>query len=350
MINLDHNATTPLLPEVLQAMLPFLQNAGNPASAHAHGRAAAMAVDRARQAVADLAGWPRDGVVFCSGATEANGLALGGARWAVNAVEHPSVLAWGAETLPVDASGQIRLDVLEQYLAKTLDIVGISVQYANNETGVIQPFREAARLAKSRGLLVHVDAAQAPGRAPLTELGDVDFISLSAHKMGGPQGVGALLVRPGLPPRPALRGGPQERGWRAGTHNVAGIVGFGEAARIAQHTVQRVELRDLLESTAVSLGGRVAGAHAVRLWNTLSVGFTAIDASDLVVALDLEGVCASAGSACASGSPKPSHVLRAMCFEGSAVRFSLGQNTTMAEVEAAGGSLGRVLARMRKNE
>ena len=347
MIYLDHNATTPLLGEARDAMLPWLGTCANASSAHSLGRAAAIAVDRARQQVAELVGWPRDGVVFTSGATEANALALTMGTWAASAVEHPSVLAWATRVLPVDEHGVVQLQTEPGIDETDAPIYGISIQLANNETGVLQPISEIAASAHGRGWLLHVDAAQAPGRVGLGSLALADLVSLSAHKLGGPQGVGALLVRPGNDARPILRGGPQERGWRAGTLNVAGIVGFGVAAQRACGQVAPSGLRDKLQAAAILLGGRVASGGADRLPNTLAVGFDGIDAADLVVALDLAGVCASAGSACASGSPRPSHVLRAMHFPGGAVRFSLGPATTEREVDTTILALTAALERMR---
>lgn len=340
MIYLDHNATTPLLPAAFDAMQPWLGIAANPFSAHRLGRSAAAALDRARAQVAALVGWHREGVIFTGGATEANATALHFGRWKVSAVEHPSVLAWSDHVLPVDSAGRVRLDAVGDDLDA---FTGLSVMLANNETGVVQPVAELAALARRAGVLLHVDASQAPGRLPMRI--EADLVTLSAHKFGGPQGVGALLVRPGLEIQPLLRGGPHERGRRAGTPNVAGIVGMGAAAA-ATFEAMSPGKRDRLERALVAHGGRVAGAGADRLPNTTCVAFDAVDAGDLVMALDLEGVAVSVGSACASGSPEPSHVLKAMGFRGNAVRFSLGANTTDAEVDAAADAVGRILARM----
>ncbi|MDP2306981.1 MAG: cysteine desulfurase family protein [Pseudomonadota bacterium] len=342
MIYLDHNATSPLRPIALEAMVPWLGAPANPFSQHALGRAAAAAIDRARAQVAALAGWLREGVYFTSGATEANTTVLSRGRWIVSAVEHPSVLVWADRLLPVDAEGRVCLEELaapgyfEGYS-------GLSVMLANNETGVLSPIAELATLARRAGVLLHVDASQAPGRVPMRI--DADFVTLSAHKFGGPQGVGALLARPGISPEPLLRGGPQERGVRAGTHNVAGVVGMGAAAA-ATFAAMSPARRDRLERSLVAFGGRVAGAGADRLPNTSCVAFDGVEAADLVMALDLEGIAVSAGSACASGSPEPSHVLRAMGFAGSAVRFSLDADTTDGDVDAAAVAVARVLARM----
>lgn len=331
MIYLDHNATSPMTPAVRAAMEPWFGVPANPMAMHRFGREAQRAVDVARGRVAARAGVRREQVFFTSGATEANTTVLSRGRWAVSAVEHPSVRVWGAVELPVDENGLVRLVDVD-------GVDGVSVQLANNETGVVQPIAEVVRWAHARGLLVHVDAAQGPGRIPLEC--DADFVTLSAHKAGGPAGVGALVARRSF--TPLLRGGPQERTLRAGTHNVAGIVGFGQAMADAEPIAPR--LRDRLEA---ALGGRVAGAGAPRLPQTTCVAFEGVDAQDLVIALDLEGVAASVGSACASGSPEPSHVLRAMGFAGSATRFSLGPATSEGDVDRAGVIVQACLARLR---
>lgn len=322
-------------------MLPWLGRPGNPSSLHWFGREAALAVDVARAQVAAACRWHRDGVVFTSGATEGNATVLTTGRWLVSAVEHPSVRAFAAATLPVDSAGRVLLP------DDAGGCDGVSVMFANNETGVIQPIAEVIAWARQRGLRVHIDAAQALGRVDFPKI-DADFITVSAHKHGGPQGVGAVLVRRGLRLVPLLRGGPQERGQRAGTHHVAGIVGAGAAAEAARPMAPT--LRDRLEAGLVALGGRVAGAGAERLPNTCCVGFDGLDAADLAMALDLEGVAVSAGAACASGSSERSPVLIAMGFEGTALRFSLGHATTAAEVDTALGHVSAVLARVRGGE
>ncbi len=329
MIYLDHNATSPLCAEARAAMEPWWGRPANPMSPHALGREAAMAVDRAREVVARATGWHRDGVVFTSGATEGNNAVLGQGRWAASAVEHPSVLSRAARLIPVDRDGMVRVPELDAMV----EVDGISVQLANNETGVVQDLAPLVARARDRGLLVHVDAAQGPGRIPLDGCRDADFVTLSSHKCGGPQGVGAVLVRRGLKLPALLRGGPQERGQRAGTHNVAGIVGFAAAMdRPLGHTAV---LRDRLEAALPALGGRVIGAAAPRLPNTACVVFDGLDAVDLVIALDLAGVAVSAGAACASGSAGRSHVLGAMGEVGSGVRFSISRDTSVEEIDAA---------------
>lgn len=343
MIYLDWNATTPGRPEAVEAAIPWLAAPANPGSAHRYGREAARAVDEARGSVAAMAGWHREGVFFTSGATEANATLLSRGRWVCSAVEHPSVLAWCGLTLPVDEEGVVRVSP-----ADLAGHDGVSVMLANNETGVVQPIAEVAAAARAAGVKLHVDASQAPGKIVLDALAHADFVTLAAHKLGGPRGVGALLVRKGLSFEPLLRGGGQERGRRAGTTNVAGVVGFGVAAQWAAGAApMSPALRDALEAGLVALGARVAGAGAPRLPNTSMVAFDGVDANDLVVALDLAGFAISAGSACASGSPEPSHVLRAMGWAASGVRFSLGWATTRAEVDAVLAALPAILARLR---
>lgn len=318
----DHNATAPLHPDAREAMIAAL-SAANPFSPHAAGRAAAMIVDRARSDVAALVGCDPRAVVFTSGATEANAWALGHRSVPVltSATEHPSVLAWSTETIPVDANGVVDLGWLSARLARGWPSGGVvSVMAANNETGVLQPIAAIAGLVRAAGGVFHCDATQLPGRLPVTL--DADLITLSAHKFGGPKGVGALIVKTAV--EPLLRGGPQERGLRAGTHNVAAIAGMGAAARACG--VMDPQRRDQLAALCGSLGGMVLGGGAQRLPNTLSVLFST--PGDLIVmALDLEGVCASTGSACSSGSAQPSHVVEAMGMSGTPVRLSFGPQT-----------------------
>ncbi len=331
MIYLDHNATAPLRPEARAAMEPWLGRPANPMSAHALGREAAMAIDRARSQVAAATGFPRDSVIFTSGATESNTTVLGRGRWAVSATEHPSVLVHAALILPVDSDGHVILGELD-------GIDGISVQAANNETGVIQDLPAVAAYARSRGILLHVDAAQAPGRIALEHLHLADFVTLSAHKIGGPQGVGALLSR--APVAPLFKGGGQERGQRAGTHNVAGIVGLGAA--ISEVSPMSPGLRDRLDAGLAALGGRVVGRD--RLPNTSCVLFEGWEAADLVIALDLRGICASAGAACASGAERKSPVLAAMGIRGTGLRLSLGPGTTAGEIDTVLAALREIVA------
>lgn len=342
MIYLDYNATAPLLPVALAAMQPWFGVPANPSAAHSAGQAAAMAVDHARARVAALVGWPRDRVIFTSSATESNATVLSRGRWAASAVDHPSVQRWAVEVLPVDGEGVVRVEAIDTLS----DVVGVSVMLANNETGVVQPIAEVIRRARARGLKVHVDAAQAPGRIPLDELRGADFVTLASHKLGGPQGVGALCLPSGVLPAPLLRGASQERGWRAGTHNVAGIVGFGAAAaEVAEKPLLSAALRDRLEAGLVALGGTVASRGAPRLPQTSCVAFPEWLAPELVIALDLAGMQASAGSACASGAARPSAVLAAMGFSGSGLRFSWGVGTTEAEIDEVIRAVGELAVR-----
>jgi cysteine desulfurase len=344
---LDYNASAPVRPEVIEAIALELGRIGNPSSVHAFGRAARRALERARARVAALVGASPDAVMFTSGGTEANNQALASVQGPclVSAVEHASVLesAPGAERLPVEALGRVDLERLEQRLIATRPAL-ISVMLANNETGVVQPVAEVASLAHSHGALVHCDAVQAAGKmaVDLKALG-IDFLTLSAHKLGGPQGVGALVLRNGIEPAALLRGGGQERRWRPGTENLPGIVGFGRACELAledRDFVRRVgALRDRLETTvrAVAPGARVHGAGALRLPNTSCLGMPGVGSQTQLIALDLAGIAVSTGSACSSGKVGPSHVLAAMGVEpaeaGCAIRVSLGWASTDADVD-----------------
>ena len=343
MIYLDHNASSPLHPAARAAMLEALDLPANAHSVHAAGQRAFGLVEAARRRLAEVFGVEHDRVVYTSGATEANALALasrsracGGPGWRISAVEHPSVRAWGDDDLiPVDGRGVVNLDALGEGR-------GLAVMLANNETGVIQPVADVIAAARRAGVPVHIDATQGPGRMAMPSgLWDADTVAISAHKYGGPQGVGALIVRRGHTLAPLLRGGPQERGRRAGTLNVAGIVGMTAAASAL--VAPDASLRDALEAGVVALGARVVGSGAERLSNTSCAAFEGRDAADLVIALDLHGICVSAGAACASGSTERSVVLTAMGVAGSAVRFSLGPTTTSAEVAATLRALGAVL-------
>ena len=348
-IYLDWNATAPLRPEAADAIGTALAECGNPSSVHRWGRAARQQVERAREQVAGLIGAPPDSVVFVSGGSEANHLALVGSgreRVLVSAVEHHSVLDAipNTEQIPVDRNGVVDLGRLDEMLAADARPALVSVMFANNETGVMQPVAEAARIAHAHGALFHSDAVQAAGKVPLSihEIG-ADLMSLSAHKLGGPPGIGALVIREGIDLAPTIRGGGQERGRRAGSENLPGIAGFAAAAEAVAATgiveyegVRR--LRDELEAEvaaiapdAVAVGGRVA-----RLSNTSAIAMPGVSAETQVIALDLDGVMVSAGAACSSGKVGPSHVLAAMGappgIAGSTIRVSLGWSTTEADI------------------
>lgn len=338
-VYLDHNASAPLHPAARAAMLEVLDL---PANAHAQHRAGQRAFDHvetARRTLAEVLGVDPARIVFTSGATESNALALHtGGPWCASAVEHPSVRAWAAATLPVDAAGCVAL-------RDAPNAPAYAVMLANNETGVVQPIAEVRAWSAARGARLHVDATQALGRMALpATLFDAETVALSAHKFGGPQGVGALVVRGPKPPA-LVRGGPQERGTRAGTLNVAGIVGMAAAAAAVVDGHGRLAaLQQTLEAGIQELGGSVVGGGAVRIANTTCAQFGTRDAADLVMALDLAGVQVSAGAACASGSPERSPVLRAMGIPGSAVRFSTGACTTPEDIARALRALVDVLA------
>jgi cysteine desulfurase len=360
---LDWNATAPLRQEAAAAMGHALALTGNPSSVHAEGRAARRVIEVAREQVAALVGARPGDVIFTSGGTEANALALSPAieaaserrpreRLFVSAIEHPSVRAGGRfapeamTDIPVDRTGRVDLATLADLLASVARPL-VSIMLANNETGVIQPVAEAASIVHAAGGLLHVDAIQAAGRIPchIGALG-ADLLTLSAHKIGGPKGVGALVrAREELHfPTPLVRGGGQERGLRAGTENVAGIVGFGAAAAAAHETpgdaaAHMQALRNLLETgiCAIAPQAVILGAGAERLPNTTLFGLDGLRAETAVIAFDLEGVAVSSGAACSSGKVQPSHVLEAMgvssALTRSAVRASLGSTTTKAEIE-----------------
>jgi cysteine desulfurase len=375
-IYLDHNATTPLDPRVLEAMVPVLQEGfGNASSVHWFGQRARAAVDGARGEVAALLGAAPAEIVFTGSGTEADNLALRGAAAAsrpprtkvlYGAVEHHAVVhtarALAEEGVPVEAvrvdqDGILDLEDLHRKLDERTALV--AVMLANNETGLIQPLDEVVRLSHERGALVHCDAVQAAGKTKVDvrALG-VDLLALSAHKIYGPQGVGALYVRRGTRMKPLLRGGAQERNRRAGTENVAGIVGLGRAAALAAAEMDREgprvgALRDRLEARLLAVPGARRNGEGPRVPNTVNVSFERTEAESLLLALDLEGVAVSTGAACAAGATEPSHVLRAMGLppervQGS-VRFSLGRSTTEEDVDRAADIVAAAVARQRES-
>jgi cysteine desulfurase len=348
-IYLDYNATAPVRPAVVEAMAAALAEVGNASSIHRFGRTARAAVETAREQVARLVGARPEQVVFTGGGTEANNLALAGAgreRTIISTIEHDSVLraAPSAAMLPVRGDGMADLDGLAAILGRSDRPTLLSLMLANNETGVIQPVAAAAEIAHAAGAFVHCDAVQAIGKiaVDMSALG-VDYLSMSAHKFGGPQGVGALVLAEGAPLAAQLRGGGQERNRRAGTENVAAIVGFGVAAEAAAAELESMrrlaELRDELEHRAQTLvpAALVFGQSSPRLPTTSCLALPGVSSEVQVMALDLAGVAVSAGSACSSGKVRPSHVLQAMGVEAaqaaSAIRVSLGWRTTRDDVE-----------------
>ena len=380
-IYLDYNATAPVLAEVADAVSAALRDCpGNASSIHAFGQRAKALLDEARSSVARLIGAEPSDIVFTSGGTEADNLAVRGvaeaqregARPAIvtTAIEHEAVLneakalgrrGWPVTLLPVEPTGIVAVDAL----ASALDAAGerrpalVSVMLANNELGTLQPVREMAALARARGVLFHTDAVQAIGRigVDVGALG-VDLLSLAGHKFGAPKGVGALWVRRGLALQAQSLGGRQERGRRAGTENIPALEGLRVAAelaarQLASEPARQAALRDRLERGLLASvpGAVVNGDTAARVPNTTNISFEGVDGESLVIGLDLEGIAVSTGSACSSGTLEPSHVLRAMGLSPSraegAVRFSLGPGTTEAEIDRVLDVVPAVVARVR---
>ena len=375
-IYLDYNSTTPVDRAVLDAMLPyFADNFGNASSIHSSGQRGRSAVDAARDSVAALIGAKTAEIVFTSGGTEADNLALFGSLAASNhsgkhiittAIEHHAVLN-AAQALekqgidvtyvPVGASGIV--DPQDVRRALRPETILVSVMHANNELGTIQPIEEIGRIAAEADVYFHCDAVQSAGKMPLdvNRLG-VDLLSISAHKIYGPKGVGALYVRAGTPLEPQFHGGHHERDRRPGTENVPGIVGFGKAAelarvRLATDSARIESLRDRLEEMLLnSLASvRVNGDRSRRVPNTTNLAFTAAGGEALVIALDLQGVACATGAACSSGAVEPSHVLLAIGLSPdearSSLRFSLGRTTTAAEIDRAADIIPPAVERLR---
>jgi cysteine desulfurase len=374
---LDYAATAPVLEEALEAMLPYYRGGfGNPSSVYALGREAKKGIEEAREQVAAAVGAEPAEIIFTGGGTESDNQAIKGAAFKMrahgnhviaSAVEHHAVLhsaewlerqGFRVTFLPVDQQGLADLSALEAALSK--ETILVSVMLANNEVGVIQPVREIVRIVRERSrALVHTDAVQGLGKIPmnLEDLG-ADLASFSAHKVGGPKGVGALFVRRKTPVEPLLHGGGQERDLRSGTHNVAGIAGFGAAAQIAAKEAEQEgerlrPLRDRLESEIARRieGVKVNGAGAPRLPGTLNVCIEGVEGESLLLMLDAEGIAASSGSACTSGSMDPSHVLMAMgvppeLAHGS-LRISMGRATTEDDVDAVLKALPPIVERLR---
>jgi cysteine desulfurase len=378
-IYLDHAATTPLSAEVLEAMLPYLtDHFGNASSPHAAGRRARQGLDEAREEIALILGAKPREIVFTGGGSEADNLAIKGAAWAASAkgrhivtsgVEHKAVLhtcaimersGFGVTYLPVDRFGRVDPAAVEAAINEHTTLV--SIMYANNEVGTIQPIAEIGAICRRRGVLFHTDAIQAGGFLPLDvdNLG-VDLMSLAAHKVYGPKGVGALFVRQGTALLPQIQGGAQERQRRAGTENVAGIVGFARALALAQ---RNASVRDAENARLAGLRDRLlAGLRDIarvettghpneRLPHSASWLIDGVEGGDLVAALDLEGVEGSTGSACTSGSAEPSHVLLALGIDTDrahgALRLTAGRGTTLADVERATEVLRSSIARIRE--
>lgn len=375
-VYLDYNATTPLRPEVLSAMVEDFSLYGNASSMHEAGRAAASRVEKAREAVARLIGAPAASVLFTSGGSESNNtvfqtMLLAGEGKTRNeivttAIEHPCVLnsaeflkSRGVKVtfLPVDPDGKVHLDELRAAVNERTLLV--SVMYANNEIGTIQDLAAVSRIAKAAGAYMHTDAVQAAGKIPVNvdALG-VDYLTMSGHKIYGPKGVGALYVRKGAPLEPLIRGGHQEHGLRAGTYNNSGILGFGKAAELAlrdldsfAHETRRLRtiLRDGFEQLVPNV--KINGHPREVLPNTLNVSFPGAEGEAILLSLDIMGIAASTGSACASGSLDPSHVLMATgvgpeLAHGS-IRFSLGRMTTEEDIRYVLETVPPIISRLR---
>jgi len=376
----DHNATTPVDPAVVEPMVRVLDSSndafGNPSSIHHFGQRAKSILDEARTAVADLLRAELSEVVFTSGGTESDNFAIRGVAEALeatgrrhliaSAIEHEAVLntfkalsrrGWTTTLLPVDTSGIVAPEALEAALTDETALV--SVMHANNEIGTVQPVADLAKIAHARGALFHTDAVQSVGKVPVDvrALG-IDLLSLSAHKFNGPKGAGALWIKRGTRVTAILTGGKHERNRRAGTENVAAIAGLGAAATIASgkltmEAARLSALRDRLETEILASIPRTAvnGARDQRVPNTTNISFEGVEAESLLIALDLEGVAVSTGSACSSGTLEPSHVLRAMGFPThrtqNSIRLSLGAGNTDEQVDYLLAKLPKVVEKLR---
>jgi cysteine desulfurase len=382
-VYLDYNATTPIDPRVFEAMIPYMKEEfGNPSSIHSFGSRAKAALDNSREQVAGFLGAHPKEIVFTSGGSESNNLAIKGvafrlrekgAHLITTRIEHASVLetfrfleshGFRVTYLGVDEYGLIDLGELRESI--TEDTILASVMFANNETGVIMPIREIGEIVKEKGVIFHTDAVQAVGKVDI-DLEDlpVDLLSLSAHKIYGPKGVGALFIRVeafrGTPLQPLIHGGGQERERRSGTENVPGIVGLGKACEIAKVEMKTEEsrLRDLRDELHEGILERIRGVKLNghperRLSNTLNLSFEGVEGDSLVMNLDIEGIAVSTGSACSEGNVEPSHVLLAMGLPReiavSSLRFSLGRFTEREDIDRVIDALPRIVERIRKVE
>lgn len=374
-VYLDNNATTAVAPEVFEAMRPFLTEFyGNPSSIHHFGGQVAAHIETARKKLASLLGAQPSEVIFTSCGTESDSSAIYSAlslcnqrrKVVISKVEHPAILALGKELerrgytvvqIPVDSKGRLDMECAEEMI--DTDTAVVSIMWANNETGNIYPVAQLAEMAHKQGALFHTDAVQAVGKVPinLAEL-PIDMLSLSGHKLHAPKGVGALYVKRGVRFRPFIVGGHQERGRRAGTENVASIVGLGKAAELAQQdiTIENTKvkaLRDKLETELLKLPAtRLNGDPEHRLPNTSNISFEYIEGESILMLLDMFNICASSGSACTTGSLEPSHVLRAMgvpyTAAHGAIRFSFSRYNTEEEVDFVLEKLPPVIARLRE--
>lgn len=378
LIYLDHNATTPLDPTVLEAMMPYLtENFGNASSIHSAGKKARTAIESAREKIAEILGAKPREIIFTSGGTESDNLAIFGVIKALekvgkkhiitSAIEHHAVLepvnylkkqGYDVTIVGVDKKGQVNPDEVEAAIRP--DTALVSIMYANNETGIIQPLEEIGKICKQKGVVFHTDAVQATGKIPVNvDKLNVDLLSLTAHKFYGPKGIGALYIRAKTPILPMLYGGSHERKMRPGTENIAGIVGLAKALELAVEKMQSeseslANLRDYLEKLIIEKVGHVSinGKDSPRVPNTTSINFHFIEGESVILFLDSKGICVSSGSACASQSLEPSHVLTAMgvppeIAQGS-VRFSLGKSNTKEQIEYVADALAEIVPRLRE--
>lgn len=378
LIYLDHGATTPLDPQVVEAMLPYLRGGyGNPSSLHRPGREARLALETARSRLASLLNARESEIYFVSGGTEADNLAIQGAAFKnrhrgrhiiTTAVEHPAVLntckylekqGFEVTYLPVDAYAQVDPEALRGAIRR--DTILLSVMHANNEVGTLNPIAEIGKIAREAGVYFHSDAVQSFGKISLdVQALAVDLLSISGHKIYGPPGIGALYIRRGVALEKLLHGGRQEGDKRAGTENLPGIIGLAEAAELIcrnrEEQARRVgQLRDYFQEQLLRQfpDTRVNGHPLHRLYNNLNVSFPGCDSETLLLSLDMQGIAASSGSACSSGSVEPSHVLKAMglppATARSAIRFTLGKDNTREEIDYVLETLREIIPRLQKN-
>lgn len=357
---MDWAATAPLDEKVKGAIIEAMDVFGNPSSMHARGREALLEVRKARAAVADLIGADSEEILFTSGGSEANNMALWGfEKVAVSEIEHPSVLKpaknKNARLIPVDGMGRVRKEELEKILRDGIELV--SVMMINNETGVRQDIEEISKVVHAAGVLLHVDAVQAVGKMPIDVRDlEVDLMTVSAHKIGGPKGIGALYIREGIKMKPLIVGGGQERKLRAGTYDTLGIIGFGEATKQAERNLPKwEEVRRLRNSLKDKITDKVEGVLVNSpddgSPNILNVSFLGAEGESILLMLDAQGIEVSTGSACASDSLAPSHVIMAMSGDAEvahgSVRFSLGLDTTEEDIEYVSEVLPEIIKKLR---
>jgi cysteine desulfurase len=375
-IYLDHNATTPVHPEVLEVMLPYLKEKfGNPSSIHGFGREAKVALEEAREKVAGLLGVSSNEIFFTSGGTESDNLAVKGTAFAnrkkgfhiiTSKIEHHAILesckflekeGFEVTYLPVNSQGLVDPDDLKKTIRDETTLV--SIMYANNEVGTIQPIEELSKISNEKGIHFHTDAVQALGKIPVNlQKSNVDMLSISSHKIYGPKGVGAIFIRKGVRITPWSHGGHHERSRRAGTENIPGIVGFAKALELVVKELegQNKHLRSLTEAFYKKLVDTIPdvilnGDLERRIPNTLNLSFKGVEGESIILSLDLKGVAVASGSACTSGTLEPSHVLSAMGIDPAiaqgAIRFSFGRDNTMEDVEYVASLLPEIVERLR---